>query len=163
MLWVWVWQFGDSPMQEERLLQNQNEETTIQFLLTVLAITYWNGNYSLSGVRSCSMNYFCIDCVVCMLETFFTLHNCSEHLEYCNLNPIVFLWCLKETQIILFFHNLFYYGNPMCLFHTKRVKITALWHCVSIWRTNLWFRKTSLQPIKKHFKTVFSSPWGAKD
>lgn len=89
--------------------------------------------YSLSGVHSCSMNYFCIDCVVCMLETFFTLHNCSEHLEYCNLNPIVFLWCLKETQIILFFpHNLFYYGNPMCLFRTKRFKSTALWHCVSI-------------------------------
>lgn len=100
--WVRIWQFFGSSKQKEKRLQNQNEETTFQFPLTDFTITYWNGNYRLSDVRCWFMNYFCIDWVVCMLEAFFTLYNCSEHLKYCNLNPIVFLWCLKKTQVILF-------------------------------------------------------------
>lgn len=69
---------------------------------TVFAITYWNGNYTLLEVPNWFMNYFCIDCVFCMHPTTCILHSCWLHMEWCNLQPIVYFHCLKVTQIIFY-------------------------------------------------------------
>lgn len=53
----------------------------------------------------------------------------------------------------------------MCLFHTKRFKITALWHCVNITLNNksLVQENILINHKKKHFKTVFPGLWGSYD